>query len=263
MYSNEKAWDFVARIKMSAWEYSVVDVSKDFLDSMDASPDARKTLTTIMCDHGTKQGTMSKNITNNFAREVKPIQLRHFFNIHACNHDNIDLFYYFYVEKALMQKPEDFYFHNMGANHASEAIENKNEWVQKWTRAEHRTFAERFVAFIAAELIFGTANQCAIQAFEDKGILQGFVECAKLVDKHIEILEDFAQFVQNDLLIRAAAPLTIRDIIRDAAEFEFKYAEAITTNNNFLDFNNMVERIKQNADKTLHYLGQPSYFQTP
>jgi hypothetical protein len=23
----------------------------------------------------------------------------------------------------------------------------------------------------------------------------------------------------------------------------------------------MVERIKQNADKTLHYLGQPSYFQ--
>jgi ribonucleotide reductase beta subunit family protein with ferritin-like domain len=163
-----------------------------------------------------------------------------------------------------MQKPEDFHFHsNMGANHASEAIENKNEWVQKWTRAEHRTFAERFVAFIAAELIFGTANQCAIQAFEDKGILQGLVECAKLVDKHIKILEDFAQFVQNDLLIRAAAPLTIRDIIPDAAEFEFKYAEAITTNNNFLDFNNMVERIKQNAGKTLHYLGQPSYFQTP
>jgi ribonucleotide reductase beta subunit family protein with ferritin-like domain len=135
--------------------------------------------------------------------------------------------------------------------------------VQKWTRAEHRTFAERFVAFTAAELIFGTANQCAIQAYEDKGILQGLVQCTKLVNKHIEILEDFAQFVQNDLLIRAAAPLTIRDIIRDAAEFEFKYAEAITTNHNFLDFNNMVKRIKQNADKTLHYLGQPSYFQTP
>jgi hypothetical protein len=76
MYSNKKAWDFVAWIKMSAWEHSVVDVSNDFLDSMDASSDARKTLTTIMCDHGTKQGTMSKNIMNNFAREVtKPIQL--------------------------------------------------------------------------------------------------------------------------------------------------------------------------------------------
>jgi hypothetical protein len=83
MYSNEKAWNFVARIKMSAWEHSVVNVSNDFLDSMDASPDARKTLTTIMCDHGTKQGTMLKNITNNFAREVKPIQLRHFLQ-HPC-----------------------------------------------------------------------------------------------------------------------------------------------------------------------------------
>jgi hypothetical protein len=33
------------------------------------------------------------------------------------------------------------------------------------------------------------------------------------------VLEDFCNFVQNNLLIRAASPLTIREIVWDAAEY--------------------------------------------
>jgi hypothetical protein len=57
---------------------------------------------------------MAKNITDNFAQEVKPWQLRHFFNLHICNLDNIDSFYQYYYENILMQQPADFLYHNLG-----------------------------------------------------------------------------------------------------------------------------------------------------
>jgi ribonucleotide reductase beta subunit family protein with ferritin-like domain len=162
-----------------------------------------------------------------------------------------------------MQNPQDFYYYNLGI-YSPEEIKDKSNWIQKWTRAEHLTFAERFVAFAAAELIFGTTNQCAIQSFKDRMIFPGMCESAKLTDKHVDFLEDFIEFVQNVLLIRPAAPLSIREIIRDAAEIKFKYAELITNiGNAILELEKVFRIIKENADKTLRILGQPPYFQTP
>jgi hypothetical protein len=57
---------------------------------------------TILCNRGTHLGVMAKNITDNFAREVKPQQLHYFFYLHICNLDNIDLFYQYYYENIFM-----------------------------------------------------------------------------------------------------------------------------------------------------------------
>jgi hypothetical protein len=107
-----------------------------------------------------------------------------------------------------------------------EAIGKKRDWIQKWTKAEHRTFAERFVAFTAATLIFDTVDFCAVDTFENIGILRGLVEATSLMKKHNEVLEDFANFVHNEFLIHAASPLSIREIVCDAAEYELEYAVA-------------------------------------
>jgi hypothetical protein len=206
---------------------------------------------------------MATYITNNFAHDVKPQQLRHFFNIHVCNLDNIDLFYQHYYENVLMQQPVDFLSLNMGV-YSPEPIEKKREWIKKWTKAEHHTFAERFIAFTAATMIFKTVNTCAADAFESIDVLCGLVEAFNLAGKHTEVLEDFANFVHNELLIHAASPLLIRQIVCDAAEYEFDYAIAITPDeNSLLDHFMIFERIKKNADKTLNILGQPFYFQSP
>jgi hypothetical protein len=93
---------------------------------------------TILCDCSTHLGIMATNITNNFAREVKPQQLRHFFNTHVCNLDNIDLFYQHYYKNVLMQQPVDFLSLNMGI-YSPESIKKKRELIKKWTKAEHRT----------------------------------------------------------------------------------------------------------------------------
>jgi ribonucleotide reductase beta subunit family protein with ferritin-like domain len=218
---------------------------------------------TVLCDHGTQLGIMATNITDNFAREVKPQQLCHFFNLHTCNLDNIDLFYQDYYANVLMQQPTDFLQLNIGV-YSPESIGKKRDWIQKWTKAEHRTFAERFVAFTAATLIFDTVNSCATDAFKSIGILRGLVEATRLVKKHTEVLEDFASFVHNELLIHAASPLSIREIVCDAAEYELDYAIAITPEeNSFLDRSLLFKHIKMNADKTLNYLGQPPYFHDP
>jgi hypothetical protein len=78
---------------------------------------------TILCDHGTHLG-MAKNITDNFAREVKPQQLHHFFNLHICNLDNINLFYQHYYENVLKQQPADFLHHNLGV-YSPESLKQK------------------------------------------------------------------------------------------------------------------------------------------
>jgi hypothetical protein len=51
------------------------------------------------------------------------------------------------------------------------------EWIEKWMKAAHRTFAERFFTFTAAKFIFGTTNRCAIKSsFKNKNILPGLTE---------------------------------------------------------------------------------------
>jgi hypothetical protein len=159
-----------------------------------------------------------------------------------------------------MQQPAVILNLNMGV-YSLESIEKKREWIQKWTKAEHRTFAERFVAFTAVMVIFDTTNACAADAFESIGVLRDLVEAANLAKKHTKVLEDFANFVHNELLIHAASPLSIRQIVCDAAEYEFDYAVAITPDeNSFLDRSILFKHIKKNAEETLSILGQPPYF---
>jgi hypothetical protein len=173
---------------------------------------------TILCDRGTHLGIMATNITNNFTREVKPQQLRFFFNTHVCILDNIDLFYQHYYENVLMQQPVNFLSLNMGI-YSPESIKKKCEWIKKWTKAEHRTFAECFVAFTAATMIFKTVNTCTADAFESIDVLCGLIEATNLVGKHTEVLEDFANLVHNELLIHAAALCSVEqrgsDLIRN------------------------------------------------
>jgi ribonucleotide reductase beta subunit family protein with ferritin-like domain len=116
-----------------------------------------------------------------------------------------------------------------------------------------------------ATLIFDTVDFCAVNTFENIGILRGLVEATSLMKKHNKVLKAFANFVHNELLIHAASPLLIREIVCDAAEYELEYAVAITPedDNSFLDRSMLFEHIKKNADKTLSYLGQPPYFHEP
>jgi hypothetical protein len=126
---------------------------------------------TILCDCSFQQGAMAQNITDNFVHEVKLQQLRHFLNLHTCNLDNVDLFYQSHIKNALMQQPDDLLFHNP-AVYTSKLISQKCNWIQKWTKAQCRTFAECFVAFTAAMLLtFDTVNICAIDAFEHNNVL--------------------------------------------------------------------------------------------
>jgi hypothetical protein len=223
----------------------------DYLDVLELNPKAHKVMMTILCDRGTHLGVMATNITNNFAREVKPQQLWHFFNLRKCDLDNIDLFCQHYYEHVLMQQPSDFLHLNLGA-YSPEPIEKKRDWIQKWMKAEHHTFAECFVAFTATLLIFNTANSCAAGAFESIGILHGLVEAIRLAEKHAEVLEDFCNFVHNQLLIHAASPLSTHQIVCDAAEYELDYTTAITSDkNSFLDRFTLFQHIKKNTDKTL------------
>jgi hypothetical protein len=193
---NEDAWRLVTRVTMAYWGHSTVNISTDHFDSLEISRDGHKVFMTIMCDHGTKQGVMAKNIADNFAREVKPQQLRHFLNRYTCKHNNADLFHLHYVKMVFMQDPEDFHYYKLGA-YSLEEIAGKINWIQKWTRAEHRTFAKRFAAFPSAKRIFNTTNQCAIHAFKNSNTFPGLVEATKLIDKQDEVLEDFIKLVHN------------------------------------------------------------------
>jgi hypothetical protein len=91
-----------------------------------------------------------------------------------------------------MQQPADFLHLNMGV-YSPEPIGKKRNWIQKRTKAKHHTFAECFVAFTSAMLIFDTVNSCAANAFESIGVLCCLVEATRLVKKRTEVLKDFCK----------------------------------------------------------------------
>jgi hypothetical protein len=71
------------------------------------------------------------------------------------------------------------------------------------------------------------------------------------MEKHTEVLEDLCNFMHNDLLICATSPLSIHEIICNAADYEFSYAKAITPEeDSFLDHPLLIKHIKKNANKT-------------
>jgi ribonucleotide reductase beta subunit family protein with ferritin-like domain len=113
-------------------------------------------------------------------------------------------------------------------------------------------------------LIFDAVNSCAADAFKNNDVLHGLVEGIHLAEKHAKVLIEFCNFVHNNLLIRVAFQLTIREIVCDAAEYELNYAVAITREeNSSLDHFLLIKHVKKNTDKTLRILRQPPYFHVP
>jgi hypothetical protein len=81
------------------------------------------------------------------------------------------------------------------------------------------------------------------------------------LDNQDKVLEDFIEMVHKDLLIRPASPLTIREIVCDAYDYELNYAKSmITKDSDYLDLNKIVALLKENTNKTLRILGQPPRF---
>jgi hypothetical protein len=173
--TNKNTWSLVDQLKFTCRGHRAVNISGDYQDAFELNEKVHTVMMTILCDSGTHLGIMATNIMDNFANEVKPQQLRHFFNLHICNLDNIELFYQYYYKNVLMQQPADFLHLNLGV-YSPESIGQKRDWIQKWTKAEHRTFTERFVVFMAASLIFDTINSCAADAFESTGVLHDLVK---------------------------------------------------------------------------------------
>jgi hypothetical protein len=107
---------------------SSINTAGDYQDVFELNRKAHTgVMMTIFCDRGTHLGVMAKKIMDNFAWEVKPQQLCHFFNLHICNMDNIDLlFYQHYCENVLMQQPADFLHLNLGV-YSPESIKQKHD----------------------------------------------------------------------------------------------------------------------------------------
>jgi hypothetical protein len=122
--TNENAWSLVDELKTTYWGHRSINISRDYQDILELDQKVHTVLMTILCDHGTHLGIMATNITDNFAREVKPQQLHHFLNLHVCNLDNNDLFYQHYYKNVLMQQPADFLNLNMGI---SSTLQNQLE----------------------------------------------------------------------------------------------------------------------------------------
>jgi hypothetical protein len=62
---------------------------------------------------------------------------------------------------------------------------NKLDWIKKWTKARRHTFAERFIAFTAAETILSIKNFYIIRAFREE-LLSGLTTGENLFNKEKE-----------------------------------------------------------------------------
>jgi hypothetical protein len=63
------------RNELTYWGHSSIDTTGDYYDVLKLGKKTHSVLMTVLCDHGAQLGIMATNITDNFAREVKPQQL--------------------------------------------------------------------------------------------------------------------------------------------------------------------------------------------
>jgi ribonucleotide reductase beta subunit family protein with ferritin-like domain len=212
-----------------------------------------------MIDLTNREGMLNENIVENFAQEITTHELKHFYAVKCSSNNDHDLFYSHFIENVYAQDPVE-QLHIRFLDGLDGPIDNRKMWIQKWTAANQRAFAERLIASIAMERIFNITNKCVIEKLGVNKSFPGLMEGKIRIEEQQKIHHLANIEINNSILIRNASPLTIREIIQNATEFEIEYAQSMNHFGPFYDSKQVTTDIMAEADKILQDLNIPKIY---
>jgi ribonucleotide reductase beta subunit family protein with ferritin-like domain len=256
---HAQLWEQYQKQVACFWTPAEIDLKHDKQQFDALKPGERHYLKMILAFFATADNIVNENLLENFATEVQVPEARFFYSFQATM-ENIHAETYGLLIDTLLAGNDSEKHRLFKSIETVPTIKQKADWSLRWCDSRQRTFAERLIAFAAVEGIFFSSSFCAIYWIKQRGILPGLCQSNELIARDEGMHCDFAVHLHH-MLLRPAAPLTIRTIISDAVEIESNFVRAALPCGLIgMNSDQMVQYVQFCADRLLTELGQPKIF---
>lgn len=247
------------KAEASFWTAEEIDLACDLKDWDNLSNNERHFVSHILAFFAASDGIVNENLSGNFATEVQSAEARCFYgfqiaveNIHSETYSLlIDTYIKDYGEK----------MHLLNAIETVPCVQKKASWALQWCDANNASFAERMIAFAAVEGIFFSGSFCAIFWLKKRGLMPGLCFSNELISRDEGLHCDFACLLYSKL-VNKLPESRIVEIITNAVEIEKEFVvDALPVELIGMNSKLMCQYIEFCADRLLHALGCPKYFQ--
>ena len=254
-------WTMYKQHVASFWTPEEIDLRHDREQFEKLKDDEQHFIKLVLAFFAASDGLVNENLVENFAAEVQVPEIRCFYNFQSAM-ENIHNETYSLLIDTYLAGDHTEKLRLLKSVETIPCINRKAAWTMRWCDARHRTFAERLIAFAAVEGIFFSSSFCAIFWIKQRGILPGLCFSNELISRDEGLHCDFACLLHS-LLLRPAAPITVRTIIKDAVQIEHEFIhDALPTGLIGMNAALMCQYVEFCADRLLVALDQPKIYGT-
>src|SRR6266550_520870 len=206
------------KAEASFWTAEEMDLSKDLHDWTNRLNDnERHFISHVLAFFAASDGIVNENLVERFSNEVQVAEARCFYgfqimmeNIHS---ETYSLLIDTYIKD---QRQREYLF---DAVDTIPCIKKKADWALRWISDTKSAFAERLIAFSAAEGIFFSGSFAPIFWLKKRGLMPGLTFSNKLISRDEGMHTDFSCLLFSHMKHRPH-PEVVKTIITEAVEIE-------------------------------------------
>ena len=246
-------WQFYKNAEASFWTAEEVDLSPDLHDWQNKLNDnERFFISRVLAFFAASDGIVNENLAINFLQEVQYPEARCFYGFQIMIENIHSEMYSLLIDTYVKDPAEKDYL--LRAIETIPCVTKKAKWALRWITKG--SFAERLIAFAAAEGIFFSGSFCSIFWLKKRGLMPGLTFSNELISRDEGLHCDFACLLYVNHLQNKLSEETIREIIVDAVVIEKEFVtDALPVKLIGMNAELMCQYIEFVADRLLVALG--------
>ena len=248
------------KAEASFWTAEEINLTSDLNDWDSLTNNERYFVSHIFTFFAASDGIVNEKFGGvNFAVEVQSAEARCFYGFQITVENIHSETYSLLIDTYIQDQKEKA--HVLSAIETVPCVHKKATWALEWCYANNVSFAERMIAFAAAEGIFFSRLFCAIFWLKKRGLVPGLCFSNELILRDEGLHCNFACLLYSKL-INKLPESRIVEMITNAAEIEKKFVvDALPVELIGMNSKLMCKCIEFCADRVLHALGCSKYYQ--
>ena len=217
---NQEIHDLYKKQEACFWTVEEVDLSKDRDDWERISKDDKKFVKGILAFFSAGDGIVSDNIDCNFLDDIDVKEVKKTYRFQSMMEDIHNEMYSVMID-TFITDPEDKK-KTLDAMNTMPAIRKIINWVMKWMKPEHNSYAHRLLGFILFEGLYFSGPFAGIFWLKKRNLLPGLTFSNELISRDEGMHTDFGILLYNKLKEKVPEE-EVHSIFQEAVDIEKEF----------------------------------------
>lgn len=173
-----KIWEFYKKMMASSWTAEEIDLSKDYNDFINLSPEEQKFIKMVLAFFAASDGIVNMNLGKRFTQEVQIPEAIMAYDFQKMMENIHSETYSLQIDNIIRDIKEKEKALNAIVNYP--CIKRKADWAYKWIESRE-SFALRLIAFAIVEGVFFSGSFCAIFWLKKKNVMPGLCDSNEFI----------------------------------------------------------------------------------